>query len=140
MLRCLLGPGSPHFAQERYSPPVQHRLFDTEGSQSISLPIDAGWDALARQFPGDWQPDCLVLWLSCNSIPPKLWDAPIPIIGLAPDWNLHWHLYQRILTRCEVGFTDVPGVEVFQRAGLACAGPNCGRKFCQIKAVRILAC
>ena len=75
MLRCLLGPASPHFAQERYSPPAQHRLFDTEGSQSITVPIDAGWDALARQFPSDWKPACLVLWLSYNSIPPKLWDA-----------------------------------------------------------------
>ena len=123
MLRCLFGPASPHFAQERFTPPSQHRLFDTEGKQAITLPIDADWDALARQFPSDWQPDCLVLWLSYNSIPPKLWNAPIPIIGLGADWNLHWHLYLQLWKRCEAGFTDGPGVELFQRAGLSHVRP-----------------
>ncbi len=117
MLRCLFGPASLSFAQERFARAGQHRLFDIEGKQEFSLSLNGTWDDLARQFPADWQPDCLALWLAYNSIPPALWNAPIPIIGLAPDWNLHWHLYLQLLKRCEIGLTDGPGVEAFQREG-----------------------
>ena len=118
MLRCLFGPAS-RILQERFTPSSQHRLFDTEGKQNISLPLHASWDDLARQFPGQWQPDCLVLWLSYNSIPPKLWDAPIPIIALGADWNLHWHLYLQLLKRCEVGLPMVPASNSFSVRGWA---------------------
>lgn len=118
MLRCLFGPASASLVRDRLGLEARHRLFDVDGAQSFRVSPDAGWEELARQFPADWQPDCLVLWLAYTGIPPKLWKAPLPIIGVAADWNLNWSAYRRLLPRCDVVLTDLPGVETLRRAGI----------------------
>src|SRR5712692_8549763 len=41
--------------------------------------------------------DFVVLDLHYTSIPPRLWQAPVPLVGLAEDWNLLWHEYRHLL-------------------------------------------
>ena len=45
--------------------------------------------------------------------------GPIPLVGLAADWNLLWHGYRHALPRCERVLTDAPGVKVMRRRGWA---------------------
>src|SRR5207248_3120149 len=61
------------------------------------------------------------------------WSAPVPIIGLAPDWPLLWHYYRRRLRSCDLILTDAAGVETLQREGITLARPanlyGCERSF-----------
>jgi GT2 family glycosyltransferase/tetratricopeptide (TPR) repeat protein len=119
MPRCLLGPATPDFARDRLAPGPRHRLFGPAGSDlTLALPPGGGWEELERQFPEGWRPDCLALWLSYAAVPPRLWEVPVPILGLAPDWNLNWHYYRHALPRCDAVLTDAPGAAALQRAGL----------------------
>ncbi len=74
-----------------------------------------------------------MLDLHYTSIPPALWSAPVPLVGLAGDWNLLWHHYRRALPRCDLVLTDTLGVETLAREGIAHARPanlyGCGRDF-----------
>jgi hypothetical protein len=72
---------------------------------------------VSEKLPPGWKPDFIVLSLSYSSIPAALYQAPVPIIGLAPDWNLLWSCYRHVLPRCDAVFTDSPGVERFRQAG-----------------------
>src|SRR5205085_2096925 len=76
-----------------------------------------------RRLPSGWQADYVVLYLPYTSVPPCLGLAPVPLVGLAADWNLLWHHYRRCLRRCDLVLTDTPGVEALARAGLAHARP-----------------
>src|SRR5205823_6617742 len=58
------------------------------------------------------------LWYA--SIPAWPWQAPVPLVGLAGDWNLQYHLL-RSLPGCELYLTDSRGVELFGREGLGVA-------------------
>src|SRR5205085_4924949 len=68
--------------------------------------------------PDGWQPDCVCLYLPYTKIPAWLWPAPVPIVGLAADWNLLWHHYRNCLRQCDLVLTDAQGVEVMKRSGI----------------------
>ncbi len=78
---------------------------------------------MAAQFPAGWRPDLVALWLNYTGVPDWVWSAPVPIVGLATDWNLLWHEYRQVLPFCDAVLTDEPGVDVLARAGIDRAGP-----------------
>ena len=119
MPRCLIGPVTPAFASNTLSPSVDYLFFDTAGKLDRTIAPGETWDDLLRRLPEGWKPDFLVLWLYYTTIPSALWNAPVPIIGLAPDWNLLWHGYRRILKYCDCVYTDKQGVRVLQSEGIA---------------------
>ncbi|WP_162669890.1 glycosyltransferase [Gemmata massiliana] len=62
-------------------------------------------------------PDCVILDLAYTRVPDGIWSAPVPIVGLAGDWNLLWHSYQYLVPRCDLILTDTAGVERLAAAG-----------------------
>ncbi len=119
MPRYLLGPVSGSFNQDVLAPSADARFFGAAGEQDLAVDPDGSWDDLLTQLPDEWRPDFLVLWLPYASIPPKLWQAPAPIIGLAPDGNLLAHAYRRILPRCDLAFGSAANVERWRRDGIS---------------------
>ncbi len=117
MTRCLFGPAAPTLSAQDFGAATDTVLFDFDGKHGINLAGVSSWQEVVRQLPGDWRPDFVALALSYKCIPKGIWQAPVPIIGLAPDWNLLWSTYQHILPRCDVVFTDLPGVARLQQAG-----------------------
>ncbi len=83
------------------------------------LPTNASdtWPDIIARFPTDWHPDMIVLWLGYTSMPAWVWSAPIPIVGLAPDWNLQWHSFRHLVPLCDAILTDIPGVERMRSVG-----------------------
>ncbi len=118
MPRFLVGPVTSGFPADLLRASADRLLFDTAGKFEHTLPPDGTWDDLLKRLPDGWRPDALVLWLPYALIPTALWNAPVPIIGLAPDWNLLWHGYRRALRRCDRVITDSPGVSVMHREGI----------------------
>src|SRR5262249_7574890 len=57
------------------------------------------------------------------TVPPGLWAAPLPLVGLAQDWTWQWHHYLRVLPLCALVLTDRPGVAALARAGISHALP-----------------
>ncbi len=119
-LRYLFGPVSAAFADQNL-----HRLRASGeclafGPAGVDVTVGASdsWDAIVARLPADWRPDFLALWLPYNVLPECLWSAPLPLVGLAGDWNLLWHSYRRLLPRLELALTDAAGVEALTRAGL----------------------
>jgi tetratricopeptide (TPR) repeat protein len=95
------------------------RIFNSASHQNLTIAPADSWSSILERVPAGWQPDFLVLNLGGAAIPPALWDTPIPIVGLATDWPLCWHYYRRVLSRCDLVLTDLPGVELLTRAGHA---------------------
>src|SRR5262245_36008174 len=120
MKRHLFGPVSAAFADQnlrRHIDAGAGVVFRHDGEFVIG-PFD-DWNSIAARFPANWQPDFLALWLQYNIIPPAVWQSPVPIIGLAGDWNLLSHHYRHVLPLCDMVLTDAPGVEKLARAGIA---------------------
>src|SRR5258708_575841 len=80
--------------------------FDASGSSDVSIGPDDTWESVRAKLPSGWRPDFIALWLPYTTIPNCLWSAPVPLIGLAADWNLLWHHYRRCLRRCDLVLTD----------------------------------
>jgi glycosyltransferase involved in cell wall biosynthesis/tetratricopeptide (TPR) repeat protein len=122
-LRYLFGPVSRAYADEYLAEERQAGLCRCFGTEpGLDLRIDAGdrWPDVLEHLSGDWRPDFIVLYLQYASVPPALARAPLPVVGLAGDWNLQWHSYRRLLGEaCDLMLTDALGVKVFHRAGLA---------------------
>lgn len=131
-LRYLFGPVPRSFAEQKLHGPRQagHCLtFHPESGQGdVLLRPEDSWEDVQTRLPTDWTPDFLVLWLPYTTIPHCLWSAPLPRLGLAPDWNLMWHYYRSRLPTCHAVVTDTTGTELFQRTGLTHvrAGNLCG--------------
>ena len=91
------------------------------------------WDDIVQRLPSNWRPDFVVLNAAYRLIPPGLFAAPVPLVLLAGDWNLLWHVYRTLAPHCDRILTDDPGVERFTRAGFDHARPanlyGCGRAF-----------
>jgi glycosyltransferase involved in cell wall biosynthesis/tetratricopeptide (TPR) repeat protein len=81
-------------------------------------PADA-WDDVQGRLPADWRPDAVVLDLAFGPVPPCLWQAPVPLIGLARDCSVRWHLYRHLLPHCDAVLAGEAGCERLRAAGIA---------------------
>ncbi len=77
------------------------------------------YEALLARLPDGWRPDYALLDLSYPSLPPWVWDAPLPLVALAPDWALQWPLLTLALPRCALVFSDRAGTHALTAAGHA---------------------
>src|SRR5262249_50662290 len=92
--------------------------FDESGKCGLAICPGESWQDIQRKFPEGWQPDYILLYLQYRIIPEGLWQANLPIIGMAGDWNLQWHHYGRQLPLCDLVLTDSLGAELFAREGM----------------------
>jgi len=124
--RHLFGPVTASFAEQNLTFLNPGRTCITFGDDGSDLPLSNidSWEALVNGLPPDWRPDFIALWLAYTQIPDWLWSAPVPIIGLAADWNLLWHQYREWLPSCDLVLTDTAGVETMHRAGFTHARPG----------------
>ncbi len=127
--RYLFGPVDAAFADQNLHEPRAAGdclAFNATGA-GVDLavgPADAWADVEAR-LPAGWRPDCVILDLGYTTVPAGLWRAPVPLVGLASDWNLLWHWYRHALPRCELVLADSAGVEVMRRQGWGHARAAC---------------
>jgi tetratricopeptide (TPR) repeat protein len=120
MRRYLFGPVTAAYADQHLLALRQSGEclpFDRSGDAGLAIGPDDTWDDVCRRLPDGWRPDLLALRLDYTTLPESLWSAPVPIVGLAGDWNLVWHYYRHCLPRCDLVLTDGPGVDVLTRAG-----------------------
>ncbi len=119
--RYLFGPVNAHFADQYLNEP-RHRgdclAFDCRDGADLTIAPDASWDDVCVQLPGSWRPDFVALYFPYRDIPLGLWSTPVPIVGLAGDWNLLWHYYRRCLPLCDRVLTDTLGVSALGRIGI----------------------
>src|SRR5262245_31755092 len=124
-LRYLVGPTSPRRAltwrHERAS--GRCLTFDSRGAADLLLRPGDSWEDFRSRWPAGFEPDFLALDLGYTTVPSCLWEAPLPLVALAADWQLQWHYLRLALPRCQVVFTDCLGVEVMHRAGISQARP-----------------
>ncbi len=119
MPRVLFGPIDRMFA-DRHLPADEAAGWVPFGPDLDVRPLPGGgWADLAARFPPGWAPDLVALWLPYTSAPPAVWAAPVPVVGLAAEWNLLWHGYRHALPLCDAVLTDAPGVDRLRRAGVA---------------------
>src|SRR5205823_2305125 len=115
------GPVTAAFADENLYRARQagHCLaFNADGTADVTIGPDDPWDAVLARLPADWRPDFVALYLPYTAVPGCLWSAPVPLVGLAADWNLLWHQYRLRLPGCDRVLTDQPGVEALTRVGM----------------------
>lgn len=119
----LFGPASAAFAEQYLSRARQAGDCLTfgyaEGVDLVLTPAVTSWAELASRLPAGWQPELVILDLASTILPMGLWSAPVPLVGLARDWNLLWHLYRRLLPRCDLVLSDAAGVEALTREGIS---------------------
>jgi hypothetical protein len=123
--RYLLGPVRADQACQRRADREAGRCLAFNARGDVDLMVGPGdsWDDVLARLPPGWQPDFVALDLNYTSVPQALWSAPVPLVGLATDWNLLWHHDRRCLRRCELALIDVPGVQALAREGLRHARP-----------------
>src|SRR5712664_3399158 len=73
--------------------------FAVTGPADVVIGPGDSWDAVCARLPQAWRPDLVVLYLPYTRIPEWLWSAPVPIVGLAADWNLLYSNYRHCLRR-----------------------------------------
>jgi len=120
--RYLCGPASAGFAQQNLAIQVQSkqcRVFDAGSDFRWAGDSAAGWELIGANLPEGWHPDFVILYLPYTTIPAGLWSAPVPVVGLAPDWNLLWHSYRHELPGCDLILTDTVGVDALHAEGIA---------------------
>lgn len=120
--RYLFGPVTADFAEQNLQPQRRNGaclVFGPAGAADLAIGVGDSWDAVAARFPAGWRPDFVALALPSANVPACLWSAPVPLVGLAHDWDQHWHYYRRRLRSCDLILTDTAGVETLARAGLA---------------------
>jgi glycosyltransferase involved in cell wall biosynthesis/Tfp pilus assembly protein PilF len=118
--RFLFGPVSAEFAREKlatFRKSGACRCFDTQPGADVVVRVSDTWEEVRAQFPPDWQPDYLAIFLQYRVIPSWVWAAPIPIIGVAGDWNLLWHHYRSLCRWCDAVVTDKVGAHLFRSEG-----------------------
>jgi GT2 family glycosyltransferase/Flp pilus assembly protein TadD len=119
--RYLFGPVPAAFAEQNlHGPRRAGTCLAFAGTEGLDLTVGPSetWESLTDRLPAGWRPDGIVLNLSYASVPAGLWQAPVPLIGLAGDWTLLWHQYRHQLPRVDLVLTDVAGAETLTRAGL----------------------
>src|SRR5438128_5678208 len=119
--RYLFGPVTAAFADENlHEARVRGEClaFAADGSADLVVGPEDKWLSLHDRLPADWRPEFIALYLPYTTVPTCLWSAPVPLVGLAADWNLLWHHFRHCLPRCDLVLTDTSGVEALQRHGL----------------------
>jgi glycosyltransferase involved in cell wall biosynthesis/Flp pilus assembly protein TadD len=94
------------------------KAFNPRADLNFTIGPATTWDDVQRRLPEAWQPDAVVLDLAFAPVPPCLWQAPVPLIGLARNWSNRWHLYRHLLPHCDVVLADAPGCERLRAAGI----------------------
>src|SRR5262245_16736215 len=118
-LRYLLGPLHPNRAAAFDAPRREGRCLTFGAADcDIALRPEETWTDLLLRLPSGWVPDLIVLDLNYSTVPACLWEASLPLVALAPDWQLHWHFLRLALPLCSLVLTDSPGVEVMRREGI----------------------
>ncbi len=64
------------------------RTFALAGTADLAVGLGDTWDAVQARLPAAWRPDFVALDLHYTAVPAALWSAPLPVVGLAADWNL----------------------------------------------------
>src|SRR5262245_48025080 len=115
-MRYLFGPTSPAFADEFLSEPRRDGACLCLGAD---VPLQSGdtWASVAQRLPTGWHPDWLVVWLADVGLPDWVWTAPVPLVGLAPDWDLLAHYYRHALPLCDVVFVEPAGAATLTATG-----------------------
>jgi GT2 family glycosyltransferase len=119
--RYLFGPASADFAAQNLFDARQRGeclTFHIDGSADITIRPGENWSDLEQRLPADWRPDYVVLRLADATMPAVMWSAPVPLIGLVADYNLHWHRYRHLLPRCDLVLTDAGGASALRKIGL----------------------
>src|SRR5258707_2342137 len=96
--RYLFGPVTASFSEENLAGLRQSGTclsFGPPGRADFVIGHADNWEVVTRQLPAAWQPDFIALYLPYTTVPSCLWSAPVPLVGLAADWNLLWHYYRR---------------------------------------------
>ena len=120
-LRCLFGPVTAAFAEQHLQNARQSGqclAFNATGDLDVTIRASDSWDDIVQRLSTDWRPDFAAVDLAYTTVPHALWMAPLPLVGLAGDWNLLWHAYRHLLPHCDLVLTDTAGVEVMLRHGL----------------------
>ena len=121
-MRYLFGPVTREFAEQNLGgerAAGNCLCFSTGPGTDLQIETADTWETVLAKLPAGWRPDFVAMYLQYTAIPPGLWRATVPIVGLAGDWNLQWHAYRRAaLPFCDLVLTDTVGVEVMQRAGV----------------------
>jgi predicted O-linked N-acetylglucosamine transferase (SPINDLY family)/GT2 family glycosyltransferase len=118
--KYLVGPVTADLAWRQWQGPRaagECCAFNATGDTDLTVRPGDSWEDVLGRLPPGWHPDCVFLYLPYTTVPSCLWSAPVPLIGLALDWNLLWHAYRHALPRCDLILTDAPGVVCMQRAG-----------------------
>src|SRR5688572_13985451 len=120
-MRYLFGPLRAAYADSHVSRTRQAGeciCFSSETGGDVQIALNDSWDDVLARLPAGVQLDAIVLVLDYTAIPRAIWTQPAPIIGLAPDWDLLWHLYRRQLRRCDLVLTDSVGAERMRQDGI----------------------
>src|SRR5262249_31665500 len=119
--RYLFGPITADFAAQNLQGPRARGECLTFGYAEADIQVGAAdtWEAVVSRLPANWRPDFLAVYLGYRTLPSCVWEAPVPLAGLAPDGPLQWHWYRRVLAALDVALTDTGGVEALRREGLS---------------------
>src|SRR5258708_5985404 len=83
-LRYLIGPLPPGRAATYQTPRQQGRCltFGASGDCDVSLLVEDSWPDLLARLPEGFAPDFIALELSYATVPPCLWNSPVPLVAL----------------------------------------------------------
>jgi GT2 family glycosyltransferase/tetratricopeptide (TPR) repeat protein len=118
-LRFLFGPVPPNFPAGNLRPEREAGrcvTFSWSSGQDLTLREGETWESLCSRLPEGWRPDFVALYLPYARVPGCLWNAPLPLVGLAADGQLQAHLYRWRLPDCDLVLTDRAGARVAARA------------------------
>jgi GT2 family glycosyltransferase/Tfp pilus assembly protein PilF len=119
--RYLFGPVTPEFANENLLDARNSGeclAFGDSPGTDLVIGMRDTWEMVRGRFPSGWEPDFVALYLPYTTIARCLWSAPVPLIGLAADWNLLWHGYRQVLKACDLALTDTGGTTAMAQEGL----------------------
>jgi glycosyltransferase involved in cell wall biosynthesis/Flp pilus assembly protein TadD len=120
-LHFLVGPVTAVFAQQNLFEARQRGdclAFGSDGGTDLIVRPSDTWLSLQQSLPSDWKPDFVALYLPYTTVPPALWSAPVPLVGLAADYNLQWHRYRHCLGQLDLVLSDSAGTEAMRGLGL----------------------
>ncbi len=119
--RYLIGPVSGRFAADHLSTLRTTGACLTFGGDGTDISFAPGESLaeLTSRLPSDWRPDAILLHLGYTVLPTGFSHATVPLIGYAPDWQLHWHYYRKLASHFDCLWMDFQGAELFRSSGIA---------------------